>query len=236
MNPNARTEAPSPTHTVTWPCAAAFWVALIAATLTACGGGRTHTTAAATSGASPADPTGPATATASPVACKAPAHPTHASHEARTHTSGLLRYQMDYPAGWRLTRACSQWRFGHDGDEAGDGTTDVYRSPRESFVVSSQAIPAGMTLAEWLPTYAGGKGSNPTCWPPPTSWPTTRIAGHPARLHGEDLYCNFTEAVTVVGDRAYVFTGMAGKKCCHVFDMARFTAFLASVTFPADAG
>jgi hypothetical protein len=113
---------------------------------------------------------------------------------------------------------------------------DDYEAPgRPAFVVSSQEIPAGMTLARWIPTYMRGQPPS-ACWPAPKDWPRLRIAGHPARLRGNSPQCSdATEAVTVVGHTAYVFTGYTNASCCQLFNMALFKAFLASVKFPADA-
>jgi len=151
----------------------------------------------------------------------------------------MLRYQISYPDGWTLTMATEPWLFGGEGDEVGDHTVDEFRSSGPAgFFVSSQDIPAGMTLHQWLPTYAGeGPYPNPTCWPPPKTWKTVDVAGHPAREHGAVTLCNFTEAVAVVDGRAYVFTATPNiEECCGTFDPKLFEAFLATVRFPGDAG
>ena len=43
----------------------------------------------------------------------------------QTHASSLLRYQINYPAGWTLfSEATKPWVFGGQGDEFGDRTVD----------------------------------------------------------------------------------------------------------------
>jgi len=157
----------------------------------------------------------------------------------QTHTSSFLRYQMSYPAGWTLySEATKRWVFGGEGDEFGDRTVDEFHAPGPAaFAVSSQEIPPGMTLRQWVRAYMGpGPSANPTCWPPPASWETTDIAGHTAKVHGGSVSCNFREAVTIVGGRAYVFSGLANRKrCCDYFDPGLFDAFLATIRFPGAA-
>jgi hypothetical protein len=251
MNANTRTETRRAVPTATRGRVLAIWLALVAAMATACGGG-TNTIGTVASESSPSSHTTPENSVgattaeelsgsvsgqiaASQTGCVAHQRPNHAATVTRTHSSSRLRYQLEYPAGWRLTKACRPWRFGEPGDQSVPGTTDVYQSPgRPAFVVSSEAIPAGMTLARWLPTYVPAGPPMPPCWPAPRDWARLRIAGHPARLRGQNVYCNATEAVTVVGRRAYVFTGYPNGHGCCLFDQARFNAFLASVAFPSD--
>jgi hypothetical protein len=185
------------------------------------------------SACSSGDPTPPASATPTqPVSS-----PT-ADAMTQTYTSAMLRYGISYPDGWTLTEATEPWVFGGEGDEVGDGTVDEFRSPGPSaFFVSSQEIPAGMTLGQWIPTYTGGGPyPNLACWPPPKTWEAIEIAGHPAKEHGGESTCNFTEAVTVADGRAYVFTATPNvEECCGTFDPELFDAFLASVSIPGDA-
>jgi hypothetical protein len=153
-----------------------------------------------------------------------------------THISSLLGYQIQVPQVDRLIAACTSWTAGQSGDEAGDGTTDVFLLPhRARFIVSSQVLPTGMTGHQWLLAYADHGGTNPNCWPPAESWPTMRIAGRTAYLHGESLYCNFTEAVAVADGRGFVFTGRPQTTCCGVFDMGVFRDLLAHVRFINEA-
>ena len=148
----------------------------------------------------------------------------------QTHTSRLLRYEMSYPAIWTLKAATRPWLFGKSGDESGP-TVDEYHSPGpQAILVSSQKLPPKMTDQAWRRSYAGN-GTPTACWPSLAQWPTTKIAGHTAWLHGAG-WCNFIEAVTVVNGRAYVFTGSGGPKCCHRFDQGEFESFLATVRFP----
>ena len=157
----------------------------------------------------------------------------------QTHASSFLRYQISYPAGWTLySEATKPWVFGGKGDEAGDPTVDEFHAPGPAaFYVSSTKIPPGMTLRQWVRAYMGpGPSSFPACWPPPALWEATDIAGHPARVHGGSATCNFTEAVTVVDGRGYVFTATPNRKrCCDSIDPALFAAFLATIRFPGDA-
>jgi hypothetical protein len=153
---------------------------------------------------------------------------------AKTHTSRLLQYQMSYPAGWTLKSATRPWRFGGPGGERGDSNVDEYDSPGPSaIVVASQKLPTGMTGLQWLHAYDDNADAG-ACWPPIAQWPTTKIAGHTAWMHGGLSYCNFIEAVTVVNGRAYVFTGSASTQCCHRFDQGTFSTFLTTVKFPGD--
>jgi hypothetical protein len=156
----------------------------------------------------------------------------------QTHGSSLLKYRISYPDGWTVTTATKPWVFGGQGDEAGDPTVDEFHSPGPAaFYVSSQQLPPGMTLPRWIRAYMGGGSSwNPACWPPPATWPTMHIAGHVAKVHGGVSYCNFTEAVTVVDGRAFVFTASPDlERCCNTFDPYLFQALLATVKFPGDA-
>jgi hypothetical protein len=156
------------------------------------------------------------------------------------HTSTLIGYRMKYPEGWTVRPATRPWIYGKEGDEGGDGTTDVFRAPGpERFLVSSQALPGGMSDRAWLRYYtAGGRSTNPQCWPPLDAWPTMTIAGQTAYVHGQDANCNFTEAIAIVDGRAYVFTGFPSTKdCCSLFDQDLFDAFVSTITFtPESAG
>jgi hypothetical protein len=152
----------------------------------------------------------------------------------QTHTSSRLQYQMSYPAGWTLKAATRPWVYGKAGGERGDSNVDEYDSRGASaIVVSSQKLPSGVTGEQWLRAYDANAEAG-ACWPPLAQWPTTKIAGHTAWMHGGGSYCNFVEAVTVVNGRAYVFTGSASPHCCHRFDQGEFRSFLATVKFPGD--
>jgi hypothetical protein len=198
--------------------------------------GGVPSTAGPTSGADTASATSPSDCAPSrpPQAATTTGKPNPA--DVRTRSSSLLRYRISYPAGWHLCKATSAWVFTGSVFRPAVAQSDVYRSPgRQAFLVSSQKLPRGMSSRQWLRSYVGdGVDTSSTCWPAPADWPTTRMAGHVAYLHGEDLFCDFTEAVTFVDGRAYVFTGSAGNPCCRVFDMTRFKAFLATVRFPSD--
>jgi len=95
----------------------------------------------------------------------------------------------------------------------------------------------GIVLRSYVPDSPGvnsGNSGSTTCWPHAKSWLTERIAGQVAYLHGQSEYCGFTEAVTFVDGRAYVFSGFAGV-LPGVFDMARLRELMGSVTFLPDS-
>jgi len=150
-----------------------------------------------------------------------------------TRTSHLLKYTMSYPASWRVRTATRPWVFGKPGDGATSPTTDLYRSRGgEAFYVSSQRLPPGLTAHQWLHHYQRqGLHQAPvlSCWPSLPQWTSGSIAGRRAWVHGGEE-CNFTEAVTFAGHRAYVFTGAASlSQCCSLFDPKLFAVFLDSV-------
>jgi hypothetical protein len=148
-----------------------------------------------------------------------------------SNSSGLLQYQMSYPARWTLKSATSSW-LGGPRSARGGSNVDEYHSPGPSaMIVSSQEVPAGMTDRQWLREY-NTSGETGTCWPPIAQWQTTKIAGHTAWMHGGLSWCNFIEAVTFVNGRAYVFTGSGSSHCCRRFDQGLFMDFLATVKFP----
>ena len=78
------------------------------------------------------------------------------------------------------------------------------------FTVVSQPIPATMTQDAWFAKYLLGGFTN-GCFPPRAQWESISITGHPAGLHGGMAQCNFTEAITIVDGRAYIFTASPNK-------------------------
>lgn len=154
-------------------------------------------------------------------------------------TSTQHGYSIRYPAAWTATAATKPWPFGEDGDVPADGTTDLFRSPATAgFVVSSQALPSGMTETHWFAAYLENPGLHPECFPPRSEWEEVTIGGQSGGVHGGLAACRFTEAVAVVEGRAYVFTAYPNMEVGirAIFDRTLFDAFLASVVFhPEDA-
>jgi hypothetical protein len=156
----------------------------------------------------------------------------------RTWSSSLLDYQLTYPPGWRLTPATAPWTLDPTGGWPADSSRDVYQSPgRPALKITSQELPPGMTDRAWLRSYVrgqvranGGSSGSQTCWPAARHWLSDRMAGRRYYLHGQNQYCAFTEAVTFVNGRAYVFTGFAGT-IPGVFSTGRLAAFLRTVQF-----
>ena len=154
----------------------------------------------------------------------------------QTFASVRHGYLVRLPADWSLKAATSAWAFGTDGDTADSPTSDVATAPGAAelqFVVSSQALPPGMSEDGWFTNYLTGTESMPAdCFPPRAEWEPVIIDGHPAGLHGGLAGCNFTEAVAIIAGRAYVFTGYPSSSAGAglVFDRALFDAILATVT------
>jgi hypothetical protein len=151
----------------------------------------------------------------------------------------MLKYRISYPAGWTLTKATKRWVFGGTGGEPASSMVDEFHSTgKPYFYVASQQLPTGMTLLQWIRAYEHDRGPpylNTQCWAAPGKWTTTHVAGHLAKEHG-GYYCDFTEVVTVVDGRAYVFRGSPNyQRCCTFFDQTLFQALMASVTFPSGA-
>jgi hypothetical protein len=101
-------------------------------------------------------------------------------------------------------------------------------------VVSSQALPAGMTEDKWFAAYlTGASPLHPECNPARAQWEPITIAGYAAGVHGGLTQCSFTEAVAIVGGRAYVFTAYPNLDApsAAIFNRALFDAFLVTVAF-----
>ena len=155
-------------------------------------------------------------------------------------TSAQHAYTIKYPPGWTVTAATRPWPFGSEGDHEGDATADTFRSPSSSgLVVSSQALPAGMTEDQWFAAYlTGASPVHPECNPARAEWEPITIAGHAAGVHGGLAQCSFTEAIAIVAGRAYVFTAYPylDAPSSVIFDRALLDALLATVVFhPEDA-
>jgi hypothetical protein len=193
----------------------------------------------------------PPVATASPAAPAAPsAAPSATANETATpmptpidttawipFTSDRHGYSFDRPPDWSVVKSTRPWPFGSPGDVAGDGTVDEFDQPAPGvahWLVSSQAIPKGTTEAAWFTAYLTGTESMPAgCFPPRTQWQSITIAGHPAAVHGGLPACGFTEAVAILGGRAYVFTGYPDRVAAsgRIFDRTLFDDLLSTVSF-----
>ena len=152
-------------------------------------------------------------------------------------TSDRHGYSMSVPADWSVVKATRPWLFGGSGDVPGDGTVDQFDQPSPGitrFVASGQTIPKGTSTAAWFTAYLTGTESMPAgCFPPRAQWTSITIAGHAAGLHGGLTSCGFTEAVAIVGNRAYVFTGYADRSAPsgRIFDRSLLDAWLSTVRF-----
>jgi hypothetical protein len=150
-------------------------------------------------------------------------------------TSTQHGYTIKYPPHWTVMAATKPWPFGSEGDHADDATADTFRSPSSSgLVVSSQALPAGMTEDKWFAAYLTGTSPlHPECNPARAQWEPITIAGVDAGVHGGLQGCSFTEAVAVVAGRAYVFTAYPNLDAPSgvIFNRALLDALLATVVF-----
>jgi hypothetical protein len=145
-------------------------------------------------------------------------------------------YSLGYPADWSVAKATVPWRYPGPGGGPGSPSVDQFTGPDgvAALVVTSQAIPSNVTEAAWWSGYLiGMAGQAAGCAPPLEQWATVTIDGHTARLHGGLAICDYTEAVALVGRRAYVFTAYADVHAPtgKIFDRDLFNALLATAKF-----
>jgi hypothetical protein len=134
-----------------------------------------------------------------------------------------------------VTPATTPWVYGRAETWK---TDDVLRAGDGSgWRITSQAIPAGMTGTQWLREWAKPSPNAPSntlvCFPELTQYRPTVIDGHQAWVHGGMSPCNFTEAVVIVGHRAYKFTAQPALDhwVVWVYNSTTFDQMLASVHF-----
>ena len=157
-------------------------------------------------------------------------------------TFGSPRFGVSFkvPPGWTTTAASAPWIWQpHD---PGPAVADTVRaSDNAGFTVASEKIPAGMTDDAWWADYLSVDTSTlpAGCFPKTKSgYRVTTVDGHPAYVHGEVAACNFSEAIVLVGGRAYELDAQPNLDTVvgKVFDPALFDAWLATVKFdPARA-
>jgi hypothetical protein len=177
-------------------------------------------------------------------------------------TSGRYGISAKFPPGWAVTPATAPLigQLHDPGPEAlqnafGDqvASDNAISTDGMAFFITSQAIPSGMSEAAWWNAYSGadvcphcapGKvpGTSAACFPllPSKATPIT-VDGQPGYEHGGLRACDFTEAVILVGGRAYQLTayayfGPGPSGVGKVFDQALFDAWLSTIHFdPASA-
>lgn len=175
-------------------------------------------------------------------------------------TSGRYGISSKFPPGWTVTGATAPWigQLHDPGPEmlenafgAQVASDNAISTDGMAFFITSQAIPSGMSEAAWWNAYSGadvcpnctpGKvpGSAAACVPllPSGATPIT-VDGQRGYEHGGLRSCNFTEAVVLVGGRAYQLTAYVNvdpSGVGKVFDQALFNAWLSTIHFdPAGA-
>ena len=156
----------------------------------------------------------------------------------RSYTSALYGYTVSLPATWTASHVATRWwASGTDNTAAGnEDVNDVYVGPdRLGLNVAVQKVPKGTTLH----TYVGDKPVTdvplPKCFPAYSGWIPVTVGGYPARYHGGLDGCDFTEAVVIVGDRAYQISATPDRDRggLLVFDEDLFTRILAAMRLPA---
>jgi hypothetical protein len=158
-------------------------------------------------------------------------------------TSPRLGIRFKVPPGWTMTPATVPWIWRQQDPGPPDGASDTAVGPsQEALVASSERLPEGMSESEWWADYTSGTPGGPAF-----CFPTTRdgyrilthdVGGAFAYVHGGVAGCNFTEAIVLVGGRAYQLTAYANIHAATngVFDEGTFEAWLATVSFdPASA-
>jgi hypothetical protein len=157
-------------------------------------------------------------------------------------TSARNGISTRFPSDWAVTAATEPWIWRPNDPGATDHATDRAVAPnRAAFIIASQLIPAGMDDGTWWADFlAPGPQGNPAeCFPATQGgFRTVSIEGRTAFVHGGLAPCNFTEAIVLVGGRAYVLTAFVNIDVVsgRVFDEALFNAWLSTVHFdPASA-
>ena len=178
-------------------------------------------------------PSAKAAAPAATVTASSPAVSTSpTSSLTQQFTSPQNHYVISYPSGWKVRPATSTWPYGQGETTK---TDDVLRAADGSgWRITSQTIPAGMTGQQWLrksATHGPVPSNTLVCFPKLARYRPTVIDGHQAWVHGGMSPCNFTEAVVVVGPRAYKFTAQPSLDhwTSWVYNSTTFNQMLASV-------
>lgn len=145
------------------------------------------------------------------------------------------------PPGWTDSPAAAPWEWQRSGGAALNLIAPAIDPERAALYIASQRMPADMTPTEWWASYlrADTGGMPAACFPTSQGgYRTMAVDGQTAYVHGGLATCSFTEAIVLVGGRAYQVTAFASvDRSTGVFDPALFEAFLATVRFePASAG
>ena len=143
-------------------------------------------------------------------------------------------YSVKVPSERSAHPGTAPWPFPPGVDYPPNAVDEFLPVPPDpgNFTAISQAIPGGATEDQWLTEYDQDLFHN-GCFDPPSTWEAIDVAGHAGRAHGGMTQCNFTEAVVIVGGRAYVFTVSPNKTALSglVYDRALFNALLSTVVF-----
>jgi hypothetical protein len=156
-----------------------------------------------------------------------------------TFTSPRYGYTISYPKDWTVFRRGTNPKvFGADDPGNTDDELQAPSPSKNSFVVSSQALPNGLTEEAWIAAYLKDNALNPSeCFPPRSAWDPVVIDGRPAAVHGGSEKCDFTEAVAFVGGRVYTMRAVSNRNEWDgsVFDRQLFDAILATIRFDPTA-
>ena len=144
----------------------------------------------------------------------------------QTFRSSVNKYSIAHPAGWTVKLARQP------------GQEDVLRAPDGSgWRISSEQIPQGMTDDQWLRAYArpgnGLSTNTEVCFPSLSDYGHVDIGGHQGLVRGGINPCNQTQAVVIVGNRAYEFTATPSLRgwTDQVYNRDTFNQILATVNF-----
>ena len=143
-------------------------------------------------------------------------------------------YSIRHPVAWTVAAATAPWPYPPGADYPKGAIDEFLPAPPDpgDFVVTSQAIPAGVSDDAWFTAYIQDPFRN-GCFPARAQWQSITIGGHAAGVHGDMTQCNFTEAVAIVGGRAYVFTATPNKTTISgvIYPRNLFDALLSTVVF-----
>jgi hypothetical protein len=151
-------------------------------------------------------------------------------------TSARFGYSIRIPADWTQIPGTQPSLYGEENNTLDDPKDDQFNGPDPiALVVTSQAIPAGMTDDAWLGPDGPCPGCPAECWPPHKDWEQITIDGHAAILHGGLPGCDITRAVAFVDGRAYELVAFGNRHypTQEVFDRGLFDDLMATVVFDA---
>jgi len=147
-------------------------------------------------------PTAPATAPSSPATSQA------AGPAMTSFTSPQYGYTIQAPSAYQVVPATTAWPAG---EALGPETewTDRFRAGTNFVGIASQALPAGMSGAQWLASYAQTVERR-ECGGPASAWTDLTLHGVTGRTLAFD--CGGTPGVEyawTIGNRGWVITGDA---------------------------